>query len=122
MPEPDTRRGRRRPRRVRHRALSRHRIPWSRSGFARHDGRGAARSGCREARRRRVGTRRAVVVVILAHGIDRGEPAADIDPYRATDQPFGLVGYRPQVEHRAPRPDQAAGALARPLTGLRAPG
>ncbi|MGY0499797.1 TetR/AcrR family transcriptional regulator [Nocardia sp. FBN12] len=64
-------------------------------------------------------SRRAVVVAMLARGIERGELAPDIDLARAADHLFGLFWYRLLMEHTAVRPDQAGGDITQLLTGLR---
>ncbi|MFJ9855493.1 TetR/AcrR family transcriptional regulator [Streptomyces sp. NPDC101150] len=66
-----------------------------------------------------VQSRRAVVLTLLARGVQRGElpPSADLDA--ATDQFFGLFWYRLLVGHNPLEPAQAAGHIDQLLHGLR---
>ncbi|MFJ9420384.1 TetR/AcrR family transcriptional regulator [Streptomyces sp. NPDC101227] len=66
-----------------------------------------------------VQSRRAVVLTLLARGVQRGElpPSADLDA--ATDQFFGMFWYRLLVGHNPLEPAQAAGHIDQLLHGLR---
>ncbi|MFB7513258.1 TetR/AcrR family transcriptional regulator [Streptomyces sp. NPDC056144] len=68
-----------------------------------------------------VETRRAVVLALLARGVDRGElpPTADLEA--ATDRLFGLFWYRLLVGHQPLDPGEAAAHVAQLLHGLGAP-
>ncbi|MFE3543214.1 TetR/AcrR family transcriptional regulator [Nocardia sp. NPDC059177] len=69
-----------------------------------------------------IGTRRAVVVAMLARGVERGELRADAGLDLAADQLFGVFWYRLLVDHRTLSPEQAAGDVAQLLSGVRARG
>ncbi|MFD5466009.1 TetR/AcrR family transcriptional regulator [Kitasatospora sp. NPDC127059] len=66
-----------------------------------------------------VQSRRAVVLTLLARGVQRGElpPTADLEA--ATDRLFGLFWYRLLVGHQPLEPAQAADHVGQLLDGLR---
>ncbi|MCK9895818.1 TetR/AcrR family transcriptional regulator [Frankia sp. AgB32] len=69
-----------------------------------------------------VQSRRDVVAALLAHGIERGELAADLDLDHAVDLVFGPFWYRLLlVGHLALDPAQARSHVHRLLQGLRPP-
>jgi AcrR family transcriptional regulator len=68
-----------------------------------------------------VESRRAVVLTLLARGVERGELPATADLDAVTDQFFGLFWYRLLVGHQPLDPAQAPGHVAQLLRGLGAP-
>ena len=67
-----------------------------------------------------VESRRAVVLALLARGVDRGELPVDADLEAATDQLFGLFWYRLLVGHRELDPAEVPDHVELLLHGLRA--
>jgi AcrR family transcriptional regulator len=68
-----------------------------------------------------VETRRAVVLTLLARGVERGELPAAADLDAATDRLFGLFWYRLLVGHQPLDPALAPDHVDQLLHGLRAP-
>ncbi|WP_237293165.1 TetR/AcrR family transcriptional regulator [Streptomyces katrae] len=69
-----------------------------------------------------VESRRAVVLALLARGVQRGELPSTADVEAATDRLFGLFWYRLLVGHQPLEPAQAAGHVDQLVHGLRTRG